>query len=273
MERLKVDWVTATERTTRSHLRLSSEVSLNCPMKWLQFKGYRSSCKHVYQGTFSQFKDVTEETEILSVYRISGRKADQLWEELCGTHITRLDLCVDTKRQGAFFEDLSAHREILGGKTGLITENKNGKKDGWTFTYGARISDVFLRIYDKSAESRLKQDGVTRVELELKGRTARAVWSQLSEHGFGSRLDHLFNGYVRRKVPLFPFEDYLEWFAGVRETEVLSVPVPVSEPVVRMQKYFKYLRRLCIEHPDEFSREFETFVSFVNGKVGGKGLW
>jgi hypothetical protein len=242
-------------------------------MKWLQFKGYRSTDKHVFQGTFSEFRNMREETEILSVYRLSGCKADQLWEELCGTHVTRLDLCVDTRRHGSFFEELSLHREILGGKTGLITENMNGKRDGWTFTYGARISDVFLRIYDKTAESGLDQDNVTRVELELKGRTARAVWSQLSEHGFGSRLDHLFNGYIRRKVPLFLFENYLEWFAGVRETQVLSVPVPVSEPVVRMQKYFKYLRRLCTDHPAEFSLEFETFVSYVNGKVGEKGTW
>lgn len=71
------------------------------------------------------------------------------------------------------------HRTIRGKRPDRSLVVKNGKAQ--TFYLGSRTSDVFVRIYDKFAESGDEAHrGAVRMEIEYKGKRAASLWSHLA---------------------------------------------------------------------------------------------
>lgn len=111
-----------------------------------------------------------------------------------GGKVTRMDLAFDDTLGWLDIDEM--YRKILAGelvtrwrKVTRIDGGNIGKneKTGHTINLGARVSEAFLRIYDKKLEQDSKNDGAldydfwVRVELELKGGKAQAFAEALCE--------------------------------------------------------------------------------------------
>lgn len=94
---------------------------------------------------------------------------------------TRLDLAIDIHDQKIDILELfqKDYSGSINNEPELYVKGRNAR-GGATIYAGARKSEKFLRIYDKAKEQ--KKDGIlwTRVEIELKGRTATKIAKQIS---------------------------------------------------------------------------------------------
>ena len=257
LDTLKLDWVTSTERYHDEDyiFRFQRLVADGLPSKWLQFKGFTSFDGHIFQGKYLSHRG----HDNLACYRVSSYPANAFWHKLAGTHCTRLDLALDSRSIPSFFDAFSSHRETLKGTNSLFSIVKYGSRDGFTFNFGSRKSDLFLRVYDKSVESKLDVPGIVRFEVELKGRTATRVFDLVCEYGTDSEyIQSAFVGFIDKKVKGFPLATYFPWFNGFVGTRV-DVPLPVAEPEERIRKYFSYLVDLSMEYPLVFREELKYF--------------
>lgn len=95
---------------------------------------------------------------------------------------TRVDLCMDYYDGGMMTyiiaDNLRAGLIRTTAKKFLIVESVP-VGNGLTVYLGARTSSLFIRVYDKSAESRGKINS-TRFEVECKSDAARAIWQGLT---------------------------------------------------------------------------------------------
>jgi hypothetical protein len=254
---LKIDWLTATERYQEGDykFRLQSLVSDGLPSKWLQFKGHVSFDGHIFQGTYLSHRG----HDNLACYRLSSYPSNCFWHHIAGCHATRLDLALDSRSVPGFYDAFDAHRKTLKGVNSAFSIVQSGKRKGFTFNFGSRKSDVFLRVYDKSEESKLDIPGIVRFEIELKGRTATKLFNLVCEYGTDSELvQNAFVGYVDKKLKGFPLADYFPWFSGFSGIRI-DVPLPVAEPEERIRKYFLYLVDLSKEYPLVFREELKYF--------------
>jgi DNA relaxase NicK len=108
-----------------------------------------------------------------------------LWcsTNLRGLKCSRIDLAIDDYSQILQYDQLQAaldNRQYAGFKMGDCVKNYGGKFHGWTVYLGRRLSDKFVRIYDKYAESkgRIK---ATRWETEYKHELANKVFATYLE--------------------------------------------------------------------------------------------
>jgi DNA relaxase NicK len=110
-----------------------------------------------------------------------------------GDNATRLDVQI-TMRVGeenvSKFLRYQATRALHGGcargKPAEVTEVVKNRKHQ-TVYIGSRKSDVFVRLYDKFAESKDESHrGCIRMEVEFKGKASRALWAYLAREGFGT---------------------------------------------------------------------------------------
>jgi hypothetical protein len=257
LDTLKLDWVTSTERYHDDDyiFRLQRLVADGLPSKWLQFKGNVSFDGHIFQGRYLSHRG----HDNLACYRISSWPANCFWHHLAGCHATRLDLALDSRSVPGFYDAFDAHRRTLKGVNSAFSIVQSGKRKGFTFNFGSRKSDVFLRVYDKSEESHLDVPGIVRLEIELKGRTASKVFDMVCEYGTDSELlQSTFVGFIDKKLKGFPLADYFPWFGGFVGTRV-DVPLPVALPEERIRKYFSYLVDLSMEYPLVFREELKYF--------------
>jgi hypothetical protein len=127
---------------------------------------------------------------------MSHKLADWLLSKVKADHLpfycTRLDLQV-TKERPTSFDHLKSYKRIRGKKSVILGD------DGCTLYIGARTSDTFWRIYDKTSKH-------LRVELELKGKLAKRSWASLIN---GEQLDGIWNRFIlRSRVPKLLVEAY-----------------------------------------------------------------
>lgn len=135
-----------------------------------------------------------------------------------GVNVTRLDFAADIKGAGAKPDDIE--RAWLAGevKTNarrmqvIEARDKKGHGKGKTIYIGSRTSCVFLRVYDKGAESKTGEDWV-RVEVEAKSPVSNKVCSAMAERGVASVGCALARGFV--DVPLC--EWWTDLFSGAGE--------------------------------------------------------
>jgi hypothetical protein len=254
---LKVDWITATERYSREDyiFRLQRLVSDGLPSKWLQFKGLSSFDGHIFQGQYLSHRG----HDNLACYRISSYPANCFWHHVAGCHCTRLDLALDSRSIPGFYDAFDEHRRTIKGVNSSFSIVKSGKRNGFTFNFGSRKSDLFLRVYDKSVESKLEIPGIVRFEVELKGRTATRVFDLICEYGTDSELvQSTFVGFIEKKLKGFPLGTFFPWFLGFTGTRI-DIPLPVSQPEERIKRYFGFLLDLSLEYPLAFREELKYF--------------
>lgn len=103
-------------------------------------------------------------------------------------NVTRLDIAIDTRNVQVtppmFYRAWLAGKIETSARKATRVQGKTnaGTDDGYTVYIGSRQSEQFLRIYDKNAEQKARgaqldnpDEKWTRIELELKGRKAKAA--------------------------------------------------------------------------------------------------
>lgn len=176
--------------------------------------------------------------------------------------ITRIDIAFDDKSGLLDIDEM--YQKILNGevvtrwrKVQRITGQKTGdvRKTGDTVNYGARVSEAFLRMYNKKLEQAAKgtdmstMDSWVRVELELKGKKAMAVAKELvkipqgkSEWTEGEMLSRLLLGMVDFKEPSEGDDNKSRWRTSefwsefVGQNEKLFLRLPKSEKSIEKSK-------------------------------------
>lgn len=114
----------------------------------------------------------------------------------CGAKVTRLDLAKDVTGENVQLEDI--WQDIQAGNyTGASQAHSRIESDngGYTIYIGSRVSEKFIRIYDKGVENGTHTDW-KRCELELKGDTAKAIARHLAD--LGVRPGAVFDALSRR---------------------------------------------------------------------------
>jgi len=188
-----IDWITAVGLETRHgrwlHHFLVSQDAKPCPRGYHQYKAveyYPSLWKHFYSphkldnasiivasgAALQDMRDQHDNNWTNKVAAILARSTG---------HFSRIDLACDIWDGGLLAKNvalLTMTSELdFGRRTARIVMSP-GEGGGTTTYIGARASPVFLRIYDKAAESKGKILA-SRIEFELKAEEARAVTEQL----------------------------------------------------------------------------------------------
>jgi hypothetical protein len=188
-----IDWITltSTNQTTKKEM-------------WRYFGGIvaedlKLGYKTVPGGAYGFYGKRTRhalwaEKEDRTMLQVSGRRAQRA-VMLChpGDNATRLDVQV-TLRVGeenvstwlSDQADAAENAPRQRGKPREVARVIRSKKTE-TVYIGKRKSDLFLRLYDKFAESKEEEyRGCVRMELEIKGKTAKALWAYMAEEGRGT---------------------------------------------------------------------------------------
>jgi len=165
-----VDYIRLATYDYQKYLKLIAKIRLRHtgwkPAKWLQYKGQRAEDGTFYGAGIQGSKSHT-------IIQASGQVAHDVWlwfnnfpEHIkLAFYCTRIDL-QQTRRKPETFDALKAYKRLRG-KKGLILSDT-----GHTLYIGARKSDTFWRIYDKT-------ETALRVEIELKGALAKRSFSAL----------------------------------------------------------------------------------------------
>ena len=146
--------------------------------------------------------------DIESLVRISGRVAHDHWTTFydLSDNCSRIDLQVTARGSSSprsviagCYRALRRHRRTLAKGSEITLVSSVGS--GSTIYVGKRISDKFLRIYDKHAESGLDQwRDCVRYELELKNREALRRSAEVrSAEDPGTVTRDQIAGYLRDK--------------------------------------------------------------------------
>lgn len=129
-----------------------------------------------------------------SLLQVSGARAARTLT-LCreGDNATRLDIQITVRvgqenvqkvlraSEKAFLTYTPKH----GKRADVPFNGKNGKLQ--TVYSGSRSSDIFVRVYDKFAESKEEEyRGCVRFEVETKGKVSRALWAHMASTGAGT---------------------------------------------------------------------------------------
>lgn len=107
-----------------------------------------------------------------------------------GGKTSRIDLAIDIRESGLKREEFCAENLKPYKGKGNTPKHSDWFSDdgGWTHYVGSRTSDKHLRIYDKAKEQKDYVGDYIRIELECKGRLAKALLSQLAEKSTDERM-------------------------------------------------------------------------------------
>jgi DNA relaxase NicK len=158
-----------------------------------------------------------------------------------GGEFSRLDAAIDWRdpKGLGYMRELAAELNRRSVIRPMGEERQGtGEKTGWTQYFGSRLSDSFVRMYDKGAEQDAGSDWWIRTEAELKGRLARAAtalftpeedWNVLCRRIVAGQMDSL-----RYVLPGL--------YATLFEGEMCQVSVPGRHPA--LEAYFEWL---CVQ--------------------------
>lgn len=127
---------------------------------------------------------------------------------------TRIDIAIDLEDGGLFAREyynqmVKAPERV--GRRKVTLYHSIGRGGGKTVYVGSRTSPLFLRIYDKDAQS-LGAVPVTRVEVELKGYAAIATHKKLWTDGV--KLDKVAAGLLLNVNPNWYHPEIIQLIAG-----------------------------------------------------------
>src|SRR5258705_13428675 len=178
---VEIDYITATSSAQQSSSGLDSFgyfLVENEVRKGEQARPYRtSSYRGLAAGSVSTGRRFDG-----AILRLSGEVAAENWQQAVSlsTNVSRLDLQVTVRPTEAVQDRLRRHlAELRKAKRG---KGKQSKLQLWVERHGLtavasgrRVSERYLRIYDKGVESGLTYyDGCLRYEGEFKGKLAHA---------------------------------------------------------------------------------------------------
>lgn len=146
------------------------------------------------------------------------------WHNSQGHKCTRIDLAIDVPDGQELIETISkmAETRSFRGTAHTATTIRSSDGEGLTIYVGSRISERFVRVYNKSAQ--LGQQGHwTRIEVEIKGDSARAVARAILGAGNGG-LDMVARSVISR-VCTFDCPSWQKVFEG----ETLTIGTPKIE--------------------------------------------
>jgi hypothetical protein len=163
------------------------------PGRWQQYKGRKAS-NGLFHGTGEQ------SGRVHCIIQVSGQAAHELAEWLFNVlpreswsslYCTRIDI-QNTRTRPKFDDRPKVYKRLKDPKS-LIQSST-----GDTLYIGARTSDTYWRIYDKTTE-------YLRLELEAKGKQAKRIWMGLVA---GENLGSVWNTYLHHsRVPKM-YADY-----------------------------------------------------------------
>lgn len=138
-------------------------------------------------------------------------------------NVTRLDFAADVRGAGASPSDVERewmnHKVITRARsmTPIEARDRKGKGKGKTVYVGSRVSPLFLRVYDKGAEQKTREDWC-RVELEAKAPVADKIVGEMARLG----INAAGCGAIKRfaQVPAVDWYTDLLSGAGVVDLEV-----------------------------------------------------
>lgn len=177
--------------------------------RWQQYSGHQSE-----DGLFYGLGDQAGRAHF--IIHQSGALASNLFTWLATIsqvdrldfYCTRIDLQITIPHPKGF-DFKRAHRALAGRKTLILGD------DGNTLYSGARTSDTFWRVYEKTPD-------LLRVELEAKGRQARKIWMAIVD---GQKLAEIWNHYLlASKLPKVIVDAY------TLPDDVAEMPHIVEQP-------------------------------------------
>jgi len=116
-----------------------------------------------------------------------------------GANITRLDLTWDVQDKGELAKSEAAlwvkGKRKENQRTVELRFKPDRPDEGCTIYEGVRQSDIYIRLYDKFAESH-KQEPYSRFEAELKGDVAKAITARLKVLSSAGNVKDVANGML-----------------------------------------------------------------------------
>lgn len=215
--RADVDYITVTARLSQTEglylaaREVARTLEYSFDAKPWRFFGYQGWIYNLAGSGHFAYGESTAEVKG-SIVQASGSMAARSWYlfNCAGSRVTRLDLAVDAKP----FEPqpdvaLECYQWILDNNINARKYNLiQGNLGGQTLYVGARQSDAFGRLYDKSAQSGKGELGeLWRYEVELKAGIAKKAFADLlSLTGGKSNIDGsicatVYDWFDRRQVP------------------------------------------------------------------------
>jgi hypothetical protein len=175
-----------------------------------------------------------------AIMQVSGQQAQRSFKLMRpGDNCTRLDIQVTMQvtpgTVNQVLERLCAEVRSAPAIRGIRPKCKASVGDHGTETVyiGKRQSDIFIRCYDKFEESGKEEYRDTvRLEVEIKGKTAKALWNHCVEHGLGPGylLGVLRTCLSRRGISL----DWVEW-----PSESKAIPLKEKTSQERTRAWWK----------------------------------
>lgn len=176
-----------------------------------------------------------------------------------GLRCSRIDVALDDHEKRiplALVEKARCDRNYFNVRSTsvVISDDVEADRQGQTVYFGSRLSEAFLRVYDKTAESNGERVG-NRWESEFKGKKANGcLYAWLSATKFDNRTanDLLVNMVLgtidfrdkekgdknRKRCPVLP------WFAEMCELlKAVPVRLRVAKPKQSLQRTVDYLKR------------------------------
>ena len=130
------------------------------------------------------------------------------WAVENNVNVTRIDLAIDVRGEFIDYQQWHDAPQLKGDEGRSKTRSLvTTKPRGTTLYVGSRQSEKFMRIYDKSAEQDLPvTDLWTRMELEIKGKTARKVAATIAgmkNSEVAAYTKGLMRGLYNADIPLY----------------------------------------------------------------------
>lgn len=231
-----VDWLNYTALAFRTRVLTDIAYPMDTP-EWINAipaKGYTSGLQNrngVRLSWHTKRDDmgahVQYSGQCLAKYHESGITARTiaLRHQIEGDRCSRIDLALDCHNSGLNIGKLASDvKAQIGQFSSKVFSHIQSQDQGETLYLGSRTSELFLRIYNKSAEQAVSGDWV-RVELECKGSRAHDIGHRLayeSEQGMVT----LTRGLIRNQAA---FDDTI-WAQIVGDLAVSIAKAHVREP-------------------------------------------
>jgi len=233
----KIDWITA----STSQIREPYEVLPHAQWGALQHGILHYQCQKICSDSGSRLLWSPDTANRGSCFIASGGAldflrrfsqvtVDRLAPRLAGFGFsaTRLDCALDVYNSGFtvrdFYEGVKDGSIKVPTRTFTLISSHSGASKADTCYCGSRESERYLRVYDKGMETNSAEPGEwLRIELEIKGKRAKAGWPELLEVGE--------NEFSRRQLLSFASMDVEFWKTLLKSehavpSSLLSRPIP-----------------------------------------------
>jgi DNA relaxase NicK len=156
---------------------------------------------------------------------------------VASTHFSRIDLSVDIMDDGFFASELYAYVNVfLPNPVPMFGRRKVTaiRSEGTTVYIGSRASPIYLRIYDKKAETHGRIPA-TRIEFECKAEVAHEIHKQMTIYNGWLKAAPIFNSLLSRMGDWTDFRQVEEITLG----QCQVIDIPKSEPMMNRKEWLR----------------------------------